>query len=245
MNIRMLRMSLWCCAVASAAAAVAAVVFATATPLARVGPEGPAVSRALSDGKALDAVSASISFDDVRGVDLRRPLDDAAIPAQAVATLEVAETNLPTLRLLGTIVEPGHSMALLADDAGKPQFHAIGDEVSGAKIVGIRDREITVQWGDKQVAIAQPVEPARSMSVVSAKLINPGVAAVAPVAYAPVSPTAASTVLASSHQPVPAIHVSNSVPGPVPSPAPLLGSSTEDGDMRALLNQKPTLEDTQ
>ena len=61
----------------------------------------------------------------------------------------------------GTIVEAGHSMAMVAGPGGKPMFLRVGDAVGGAKVVAITSDSVTFDSaGSSVVAPVEKLPPA-------------------------------------------------------------------------------------
>jgi hypothetical protein len=84
--------------------------------------------------------------------ELRRPLVDVATTTPVA--LAVAPVVRPGLQLLGTVVEPGHSMAYIATAGEKPTFKSLGAVVGGMTIVDIAEGAITLESdGHRQVIV--------------------------------------------------------------------------------------------
>ena len=100
------------------------------------------------------AVRPVISWD----MDLRRPLVEPATAKLALAapSPETSAAN-PTLQVLGTIVEPGHSIVLVRGDRGQTELLAVGDLVNGARIAEVSDLGVVVICDGKRLSLA--IEP--------------------------------------------------------------------------------------
>ena len=92
-------------------------------------------------------------------LDLRRPLHDAA----PVAPPPLPPTAPPVplnIHLSGTIVEPGHSQAIIVMPDGTEQLKNVGDEAGNARIDEIHDGGITVEYSGQQILLTVPKEGA-------------------------------------------------------------------------------------
>lgn len=100
---------------------------------------------------------------------LRRPLSDADISTPAATQVAAIAPPMPPLHVAGTVVEPGHSAALIAAASGQTLKH-VGDDVDGATIIDIREDAITVKWngGDVVVPVERAGAPAASRTSSSA-----------------------------------------------------------------------------
>ena len=222
----MLRLSLFSVAVASVAAGVSAVIFAAAMPLniAAITESGskPA-SIVISRGpSALPPL-----FADVALVDLRRGWTETPptpVTSPEPVTVQNTASVLPSIRLLGTVIEAGHTMALFSDANGKCQFKSVGDQVEGATILEIHDSVATLLWNDSRVDVAIPRDTALAASNAS------------PMTASSVSVTPATTGQVS----LPSANV-NPVANNRTETVPEI--STDEKEMCAFLNRKPTLED--
>lgn len=75
-------------------------------------------------------------------IDLRRPLHDATPPARLIA-----QAAMPlSIRLTGTICEPGHCRAMIELADGTVQLKAIGEQAGEARILDIREGSVTVEY---------------------------------------------------------------------------------------------------
>ena len=97
------------------------------------------------------------SFENLWDRDLRRPLFDPA-PAPPAPPAAVAPPSL-SVRLVGTVTEPGHSQALLMTPEGKLEIKAIGEQSGGAEIVAIDEAGITVRFAGQTLSIKNTGKP--------------------------------------------------------------------------------------
>lgn len=86
--------------------------------------------------------------------------------APAVAVIEppvepapaTAPATPPALRLAGTVVEPGHCLAMFLTPDSKLEFKSIGEEAAGARIVAITTSGVTVSFNGATFTLA--IDPA-------------------------------------------------------------------------------------
>jgi hypothetical protein len=78
-------------------------------------------------------------------LDLRRPLHDPP-PPPPVLTPPAKPSPPLNIRLSGTIVEPGHSQALIVMPDGTVQLKSVGEDAGNARIKEIGDGSITVDY---------------------------------------------------------------------------------------------------
>lgn len=172
LNIRQLRIALWSLAGAFGGAAILAIALAAGLPLDA--PADPSSSGSSRVTRANSPAAAKDAGGDVWSIDLRRPLVDApaAPPPEAASTF--VPPSMPTLRVLGTVVEAGHSVALV-DIGGKTQFKSVGQVVNGLRIDAVDENECVVEFNGRPVAVA-------------IERPSPGSADAPPIAARPVSP---------------------------------------------------------
>ncbi len=97
----------------------------------------------------------------VCGVDLRRPLGEAP-PAAGAASGAPAASPM-TLRLVGTVNEPGHSVAMFQKPDGAMELCGLGqsiDDAGGAvTVTRIEAQKVTVQYGSQVLELAVAPTP--------------------------------------------------------------------------------------
>jgi hypothetical protein len=148
---------LWRTAIVAGAGAVLTIVLAVALPLdapvvdAADSPIGPTTLPVANDG----GVASLAEFSKVWSVDLGH---NSAAPSEAAADAQQAQTPPPVIHVVGTIIEPGHSLAMILGDDGKTVFKNVGDVSEGAKITAIAIDSVTFDVSDK--AIVYKVEKA-------------------------------------------------------------------------------------
>jgi len=75
--------------------------------------------------------------------DLRRPLYDP--PPVAVIRKKPAKSKL-RIKLVGTVIEPGFSYAIVKTDSGQTRLVAVGQSAEGAEVVSVRDGTATIRF---------------------------------------------------------------------------------------------------
>jgi hypothetical protein len=97
----------------------------------------------------------------VSAMDLRRPLWDP--PATAAAAPNAASAVPMTVRLVGTIVEPGHSMAVFRKADGSFELCAQGESVTDAggavTVTAVAPEKVTVEYAGQAQELAVPLRP--------------------------------------------------------------------------------------
>ena len=171
LNIRQLRIALWSLAGALGGAAILAIALAAALPLDA--PTDPSSSGSSRVARANGPAAAQDAGADVWSIDLRRPLVDTpqAAPAEAASTF--VPPTMPTLRILGTVVEAGHSVALV-DIGGKTQFISAGEVVNGLRIDAINENGCVVEFNGRPVAVAiERPSPGSDAAPIAARPVSP------------------------------------------------------------------------
>ena len=164
MSPRTSRIALWTFTALCGAGAALSVGIAAVAPLDRGGDgaaaRGQLATHAGTTQPSAGTTASMASSDPLWDMSLRRPLVDApAPPPSAPVAAQPAIDQAPPpphLHLVGTIVEPGHSIALFQGAAGRTEFKAIGDAAEGAKVVSIREDGATVLWDGREIVV--PIE---------------------------------------------------------------------------------------
>lgn len=175
MTVRQRKTLIWLLAGALAAPSVAVLVLGGVVPV-RVETEQAGEPAAAADGTpqgqgasaaARDAPPRRAAMADLLRLcrtDLRKPLYDADEPAQdpkgrKAAARQAARSAL-TLRLIGTVNEPGHSMAMFQKKDGSIALCAQGeslDEAGGAvTVTRVEYEKVTVQYGNRSHELVIP-----------------------------------------------------------------------------------------
>jgi len=77
-------------------------------------------------------------------------MPSAAAPAPSPAPLAI--------KLVGTIVESGHSRAAFVEPDGKTRLVGVGQTCGGAQVLRIETDSVTVRYLDKELTLAVPKE---------------------------------------------------------------------------------------
>jgi hypothetical protein len=154
MTTRTIRICLRSLLAISAAVVTLAVALVALGPLSNFDQASTTHSLVVKNTKAQ---TRDLSFADVAKINLRQPLFDMNVSSQ----LREAETiesrgSRPAVNLVGTILEPGHSMGIFISAAGKTELKTIGEEIDGSKIISIRPATATLIWNNEQVVVAIP-----------------------------------------------------------------------------------------
>lgn len=88
-------------------------------------------------------------------LDLRRPLYDvpSAPPPASPAPAPLS------VRLLGTLVEPGHSRAILVGSDGRSVLKAVGENINDAQLLEIGPDSVTLGYRGTSVVLITPKAP--------------------------------------------------------------------------------------
>jgi hypothetical protein len=149
MTIKRLKNILWSTAGVFTAAGLILIIWAAS------GPSLPNLDQETARRNlAGSSVGTSVNSVDVQEleqlalIDLQRPLRDAP-PAQLAAAKVIPPLDI---RLTGTIVEPGHSRAMIELADGTVQLKGVGDVAGDARITEIQQGSIRVEYfGQTQV----------------------------------------------------------------------------------------------
>ncbi len=92
----------------------------------------------------------------ISGRDLRAPLHDAP-PPTIVATQPAA---LPSIRLTGTVTEPGFSYGMFRTPAGDTKMLGAGESYEGMEIVEVNPQSVKVKFNGQLLTLPVQKEPA-------------------------------------------------------------------------------------
>lgn len=93
------------------------------------------------------------SFEGALDLDLRGPLTDRPAAAPVVLIPDTPAAPPPPVQVVGTIIEPGHSLVLLAVPGGKIRMKSVGEDADGATITAIDENGITLRWNGTQTRV--------------------------------------------------------------------------------------------
>jgi hypothetical protein len=145
------RLLLWSSAALLGAGAAAIVAWGLGDPPGVVAAGAGAVARPAT-APAGSADPPLEAFEEVWDGELGQPLVPTARPAAAAVAAVAAPPPVP-VKLLGTAVEPGRSMAALAGPDGRPQWRQVGESVAGAQVLRIDPDQVTVRHGGVAVTL--------------------------------------------------------------------------------------------
>jgi hypothetical protein len=174
MNVRQRKRAIWLTAGALALAGAGAVAASVALPLKHPPPRpldlqaagAPARQAEAPHSAAGDDVASTIDLRELRrlcAMDLRRPLFDPPPPAAAESEPQ-PEPRIPmSVRLVGTIIEPGRSIAMLQKHDGSITLCAEGrtvdDRGGPVKVIAVKENEVTVEYAGRSHTLQMPAEP--------------------------------------------------------------------------------------
>src|SRR5271154_612696 len=147
MTKRRTRRLLWTTTAAAAAGSVLAIGLAMALPLdLPIDDVPPSTPPGLAKSPATDGIPSQAELEKVSAIDLGHDIVATATPGIDAAQSQIAQ---PDLHVIGTILEPGHCMAMLTGPDGKTIFLRVGDQIEGARIAAIAIDSVTVEIGGK------------------------------------------------------------------------------------------------
>jgi hypothetical protein len=153
MDLRLKRLTLWLTTAALAAAAAGAVAYTVLVPI-----DLPQIaSTARGDTARPAATAPAVDFQAFEDLDLRRPIADPVTTLPAASALAAFAPPLPVRLVTGTVIEPGHSYAVLSMTNGKTVLGKVGDRLSGAEVVAVNDGSVTLSYFGRTVTLHAPV----------------------------------------------------------------------------------------
>jgi hypothetical protein len=153
MNVRRVNGSLWTLTVLLVAGAVVCAGLGLMTPVEvsedskQTGRRGSATSQASPDSQM-----GLETFESIWALNLRKPLTDAPLAAQATTNDAASGAAAGPFVLLGTI---GDSLAMVRTGKGLIEVKGIGDQANGAKIVAIRPSQVDVEVGGTRMTVSK------------------------------------------------------------------------------------------
>jgi hypothetical protein len=145
MTTRTARHLLWTTTTIATGGAVLAVALAVTMPVdlpdRNTSAAGPSTLPSHRNGSS-DDIPSFADLAKVWSIDLGHDVVATAPPPDADAAIAQPPSDL---HVIGTVVEPGHSLAMLIGPAGKATFLGVGDQFQGATIVAIAVDSVTVE----------------------------------------------------------------------------------------------------
>ena len=170
MSLRRRKRIIWLAAAVVASAGAATLVWGLALPVniavdgSTSHAETPGAGDLLAGAARNAPVHPMVSLDELQrvcGLDLRRPLGEAPMAASGV-TGGPAKSPM-TLRLVGTVNEPGHSMAMFQKVDGSIELCALGQSIDDAggtvTVTRIEEQKVVVQYGAQSLELVVPPTP--------------------------------------------------------------------------------------
>lgn len=122
---------------------------------------GPSARNPSQDGTD-DALVSLSELQQVCAIELRRPLYDPPTPEQPAASPEAptATTRPLPVRLVGTVIEAGHSMAMLQKSDGSIVLGAVDQSIEDAgsqiTVISVQHDRVTVQYAGTEHELILP-----------------------------------------------------------------------------------------
>ncbi len=155
MHVRRIRLCLWAVVVSTLLTAAAVSIGLLTAPLSVPGvavtQAALAATQPAADAEGSQSLPSLASLEPLWLLDLRRPLYDPA-PAAVVQAPKAPLVPL-AVKLSGTVIEPGHSKALLSTSQGKTQLKAVGEKIEDVEILAIEPDAVTVLHDGSRVVL--------------------------------------------------------------------------------------------
>jgi hypothetical protein len=158
MQMAKVRSILWLIGGMAAAGAVAAIVASFLLPVESSDDAGlPASGSKLAVNSGHSPTTSPLaSFESAWQMPLRRPLVDA--PA-AVAADNSAGTSVPSVRLIGTIVDAQHARGIFLTGLSTVEMKTVGETVGREKILAVDDNSATLESDAGTITLHREKKP--------------------------------------------------------------------------------------
>lgn len=163
------RILLWSATAGLTVAAGAMIVWAGTSSLALPAAEASkSPQRAMEHDLEATKIPPLSSFEELFDAATRRPLYDTAPVADATpVTVDVRpDAPAPSMHLIGTALEPGHSIAFFRAEGSTVELRAIGGKVGDAVITTIQRDSVTVLLNGRPVTLKVELSPVRPPALV-------------------------------------------------------------------------------
>lgn len=156
MTLRQIRLALWSTTAVAAVAWLVLIVVAVAWQPMPTTPDLAMTAQAKNTQEInLQNLPPIEAFERIWNLDLQQPLNDA--PLEASQGAQVAASSAPlSCRLLGTVIEPGHTLALFVASNGQIEFKAVGEQIDNADIRQITAERVTLFRAGQTVQLTLP-----------------------------------------------------------------------------------------
>jgi hypothetical protein len=137
MTLRSKKHLLWLLSASLAAAGLGSVLALALVPIGEPDPASlaPAAPQSVVPPARKTAV---IAYDAIGKRNLQQPLYDSAAPNQPPPK--------PTVKLVGTVLEPGFTYAMLKTKDGQVKGVSVGETVDGAEVTEVKVDSVTVKF---------------------------------------------------------------------------------------------------
>jgi hypothetical protein len=138
-----------------AVALIACLAWAILPANVDISPQTGGLSTAPAGPMRAESPLSANDYSIIYQIDLRQPLVDPP-PAAAPAPTQ-AQVTVP-VRLVGTVVEPGFSYAMLRNSAGEVKTVGVGESVDGVEVVSIVPGSAVVRYSGQTATLKVEVE---------------------------------------------------------------------------------------
>ena len=152
LTLRQTRQTLWLAATVLVIGSVACIVAATTWPYDLPQTDGPATPRVIAADHQSSPRVATASPTRHLSLDLQRPLFDP--PPVKVQQAPPPPPPPLRLRLLGIVVEPDNTQAILTSGDETLHFAKVGDTIDNATIEAIEPEQVHFRYHGKQVTLS-------------------------------------------------------------------------------------------
>jgi len=159
MNTQQIKTTLWFTCGALLFASAVTIVWGLCSPYGVVDTHAPPSTRMgdFAEGPRTHRPVLA-TFGSVWNLNLRRPLYDQ--PARVAAKPTPKTPALPA-RLVGTVIEPGRSVAMFITKAGKIELLGIGETVGNMEVLAITHESATVRHASRTIELTVEQEGRR------------------------------------------------------------------------------------
>jgi hypothetical protein len=153
MNSRRAILTLWMASAVVLGGGGSVALMALLSPVIQMTPSRQSLATAPATRPAVRRVHSLQELQTLWNLDLQRPLYD---PPPVLVTPPVVKRPPLTVRLLGTIVEPGNSVGVFRLADGREELRSIGQDAGGAEVLEIHeDRAVVRYHGEAMVLQVQ------------------------------------------------------------------------------------------
>lgn len=146
-----MRFLLWCGAAVLVLASVGTIAVAWVRPYGASPPTNPHPSDATHPSNTpVQPLPELSAFERAWNLDLRRSLYDQPVPVAMKPAKRQTPSRL-SARLAGTVIEPGHSVAMFITPGGKIELKSVGETMGAIKVLDITPEGVSVLHRGKKI----------------------------------------------------------------------------------------------